>query len=289
MTTNSNIRAKLEILRKDGALPKSACSGALLKHLRPLLDAGVIIEERAGAGRRLVVRGPQELHAHVRSAFPDVPVTADAPSRVASIARFRDSKALAGDTPDILTLRAWSDTALWRDGHRVLGAEGTAAHGVFSFVLKCDAHYELRGPWALVEGPVMLLHFEHVPLQHDLPAVLYGGGRISRRTLGWLASQAAPDFRLVHFPDYDPVGLNEFIRVRTALGARAMLHLPENLGCSFEHFSKRALLHRRASQKLLPRVRSSAIAEVKTVLKLIDDHNAGLEQEQLLLGATFTS
>lgn len=281
MNEQAKIREKLIALLQKGSIPKSSCSKALADFLRPALDAGVVIEERSSAGRRLVVQNPERLSERLQLAFPGIVLQADAPSRVTGVALYRDSKVLNADTADILTLRAWSDTSFWRDGALLSIAGLTKVHGVFSFVLDNRARYELRGPWALVEGPVMLLNFER--LGHECPAVIYGNGRISGRVLSWLVSQAADDFRLVHFPDYDPVGLSEFMRLRQGLGARADLFIPEGLGERFARFSKRSLLDSPASQAVLRRVRSSRIPEVRTVLELIHQNNAGLEQEQLFI------
>lgn len=283
MNANENIRAQLAALLEQGSLSKSACGGALLKILKPLLDSDVVAEERSGAGRRLVIRDASALRAFFVSRFPDIAISDETPARVAGVARFRDSKALAGDTPDIVLLRAWSDTALWCGGVPVLAASATKAHGLFSFVLVPGSRYELRAPCALVENPAMLLAFERLGLTSTIPIALYAGGRVSGRVLRWLASISDPGFHLTHFPDYDPVGLSEFVRVRAALGDRATLHLPAGLSEAFSRFANKDLLRREASQALLPALRTNRSPEVRTVLNLIELHNAGLEQESLLI------
>jgi len=116
--------------------------------------------------------------------------------------------------------------------------------------------------------------------------VIYGSGRISSRVLEWLANQAADDFHLVHFPDYDPVGLCEFIRLKRALGSRVSLYIPNGLGERFKQSSKRSLLFSHESQRVLARVRRSKVPSVRFVLDFIDENNAGLEQEQLLIDAS---
>lgn len=282
MTVNENIRAQLAALLEQGSLPKSACGGALRKSLKPLLDSGVVAEERSGAGRRVVVRDASAFRVFFASRFPDIAILDETPARIAGVARFRNSKALAGDTPDIVLLRAWSDTALWCDGIPVPAASATKAHGLFSFVLTPGSRYELRTPCALIENPAMLLAFEQMGLTSTMLIALYAGGRVSGRVLHWLASVSAPGFHLTHFPDYDPVGLSEFVRVRTALGDRATLHLPSDLGEAFSRFSNPDLLRREASQALLPALRANRSPEIRTVLDLIERHNAGLEQEALL-------
>lgn len=283
MTANENIRAQLAALLERGSLPKSACGGALLNFLKPLLDSDVVAEERSGGGRRLVVREASAFQAFFKSRFPDNATTDETPARIRGVASFRDSKALAGDTPDIVLLRAWSDTALSCGGVPVLAAGATKAHGLFSFVLTPGSAYELRAPCVLVENPAMLLAFERLGLTSTIPIALYAGGRVSGRVLRWLAGVSDPGFRLTHFPDYDPVGLSEFVRVRAVLGDRATLHLPSDLAEVFSRFANKDLLRREASQALLPALRTNRSPDVRTVLDLIELHNAGLEQEALLI------
>jgi hypothetical protein len=112
--------------------------------------------------------------------------------------------------------------------------------------------------------------------------VIYGQGRISNQLLIWLANQSHPDFSLLHLPDYDPSGINEFERLRGMLGRRANLYLPDGLEKLFACYSNRSLLQKRNTQALLSNLRRSDCAEVQRVIRLIDDYSAGLEQEALL-------
>jgi hypothetical protein len=282
MTAEENIRVQLRVLMGRGSMARSACSGSLLKTLKPLFDSSVVVEERSGAGRHLVLRDAVTFREFVCHRFPEVEIPADVPTRVAGVADFRDSKTHASNTPDVLVLRAWSDTALWCGGQPVQAAQATSDHGIFSFVLDPRKRYELRVPCALVENPAVLLSFELLQKRENIPLALYGGGRISGRVLTWLAGQPE-GFRLIHFPDYDPVGLSEFVRLRTTLGKRASLHLPDDLGKRFACFGNSELVRRPASQALLPKLRSAKIPELNRVLELIERHNAGLEQEALFL------
>jgi hypothetical protein len=280
----ASLQAQLAALLESGALQSSTCGASTLRALRPLLDAGVIAEERMGAGRRLAVRDSGALAEFIQRLFPNIQPAPGTLRRVAALGRFRDSKALAGDTPDIVLLRAWSDSVLWQGGKAVPAATATRQHGLFSFVLEAQARYELRAACALVENPAVLLGFESLRATAPVEAALYGGGRVSRRVLDWLCRQATGDFRLIHFPDYDPVGLSEFVRLQKRLGERVKLHIPSELGSLFERFGNRKLLDRLSNQALLPKLRSSPSPAVGAVLELIEKHNAGLEQECLLFG-----
>jgi hypothetical protein len=281
MKGSENKLLQLTRLLETGTLARSACSREFFATLAPLLDSDVVIEDRAGAGRRLVVRDPHALRDFIQHRFPNAPVSAGASSRVAGVSRFRDTKAVASDLPEIVTIRAWHGDALKSAGKSIAAAEATHEHGVFSFLLQDAARYTLHGSCALVENPAMFTQFEHLGLTPHL--ALYGHGRSSNRLLDWLAAQIAPDFQLLHLPDYDPVGLDEFIRLQEKLGPRVRLHLPENLADLFARHGNRELLQKPSTQTLLARLRRHLDKDVCAVLALIENHNAGLEQEALLI------
>jgi hypothetical protein len=156
----------------------------------------------------------------------------------AQVARLiRDHPALHEELPE---------TAWPRDARNVRRSveRATRLHGVFSFVLTPGDDYELCAPCALVEGPELLLGFERLSAALECPLVIYGGGRVSQGVLEWLNEQTAPEFYVLHLPDYDPVGLNEYVRLQTALGRRAKLHIPADLDDSFARFTQYAYFAR---------------------------------------------
>jgi hypothetical protein len=252
--------------------------------LRPLLDSAVIREERSGAGRRLVVRDSATAQAFISRRFPDAPVFPGASSRIASVAAYRDSKTLAREEPEVICARGWKIGVLRREEENVEITRATATHGIFSFLLGAKAEtYSLQGPCALVENLSVLVHFERLALPAGL--ALWSRGRMSARLLDWLASQSAPDFRLMHLPDYDPVGLGEYARLRRRLGKRVELYTPADLAERFERFANPTLLDKANNRTLLINVRKSILPEIQAVVALIDRHNAALEQEALLIPA----
>lgn len=276
------LRARLRALEAAGSLPASACPAAVRRALQPALDAGLVRESRAGAGRRLQVVDAPGFAAFVQRLFPATDIDPDAPARVAAVARYRDSKGLPSDTPTVLLARAWTDTGLVLDGEPAGAGAATRRHGVFAAVLR-DA-YTARAPVALVENPAVFLAFERLPDPPPVEAVLYAGGRAPQRILDWLARAGPGGPPVYHCPDYDPVGLGEFLRLRSALGARARLHQPARLAELFARHGNRDLLRREHSQALLAQVRRSTDPEILGVLELVDRFAAGLEQEALFLG-----
>lgn len=279
MIQREKLFVKLSLLKEKGHLPRSQCGPNFLTFLRPLLAANVVIEHRSGAGRKLVVRNLAVLEAFIKQNFHDINVSHQALQRVRGVQRFRDSKAFASDNPELVHVRAWETNILIKNETVVDAVRETSLHSVFSFQL--SPLYTLRGRCALVEGPVVFSCFERLGL--SVPLVIYGEGRLSKRILEWLAKQIEPKFSLLHLPDYDPVGLHDFERLRASLGPRVCLHIPPNLEELFANYSKQMLLENRRSQTLLAKIRYSESLEVQRVVELIDKYNAGLEQEALLI------
>ena len=172
MTAEENVRAQFAALLEEGSLRRSACSGSFLKALRPLLDSGVVAEERSGAGRRLAVRDAVAARSFFSQRYPDAALFTGASSRVVGVARFRDTKVLAPDEPQLVCVRAWPANVLFRDGQPVEAAAATAEHGVFAFVLGDQSRYSLRGACALVENPAVLTCIERLNLPIGLASLI---------------------------------------------------------------------------------------------------------------------
>lgn len=281
MKRHAQTQAKLRKLVESGALPASQCGKTFLDLLEPLLHGGVLELKPSGGGQQLVVRNAAAVRDFCQQLFPEARLPADAGSRLESVARFRDTKAMANRENEIISFRVWRDDALLKDGRPVGAAAATIAHGVFSFLLTQDCPYELSGACALVENPALFMVGEQLNL--DVGLMIYGHGRISNRAIDWLASSMATGFSLLHLPDYDPVGLSEFQRLHTRLGERVSLHLPADLEARFAQFSSHKLLGKRNSKAMLAQLRRLDLLPVRHVVELIDRYNAGLEQEALLV------
>ncbi len=269
------------MLASEGSLPGSACGAAFLAELRPMMEAGVVARERAGGGWRVVVRDAGALEAILARRFP----TGAGPEtgRLGGVARYRDSKAVSNDTPPVVVARVFREVL--RDGAgRGCGAvDATRRHGVFAFLLVPGCVHRAAGLVALVENPAVFLRCEELGLGEDMAIGV--NGRADGRLLGWLAAQDDPGLRVLHLPDYDPTGLAEFERLREALGSRASLVVPGDIEDRFARHSNPRLLEGIQSRATLARLRGSALPEVRRVVALMDRHNAGLEQEALLIPA----
>jgi len=275
--------SRLRELAENRSLASSQCGDAFLKLVDPLIAGQTLEWERSGGGRRLVVKDAKTFIQFCRQRFPNAALPDDAGSRLTGLARFRDTKSVGNNEGEIISLRVWRDDALLKNGNSVGAMTATTSHGIFSFLLTQDCPYELRGPCALVENPAVFLRFEQLNL--GLGAVIYGHGRISGLVLEWLARSGHPNFSLLHLPDYDPTGLSEFQRLHSRMGQRVRLYLPADLESQFARFSNSALLDGANTKTLLAQLRRSTLPGIQYVVGLIDRHNAGLEQEALLIPA----
>lgn len=281
MKLPAQTEAKLRILATQGRMPASQCGSSFRNFLSPLLHTGVVEFKRKGAGCHLVVNDAHALDKFYSANFPNHETPAGTRTRIEGLARFRDTKAIASDSAEIISLRVWQEDALTKDGEPVGAALATRSHGVFSFLLNKPTTYQISGVFALVENPVVFEAVETITT--NICAAIYAHGRISRRILNWLANNNGSNFHILHFPDYDPVGLSEFQRLRLHLGDRVSLYVPSDLEARFAKYSKRELLEKRNNQTMLATLRKSGLPEIRCLVELIDRHNAGLEQEALLV------
>jgi hypothetical protein len=271
----------LTILADSSSLPASSVSKADRQRLRTLFDAGVIEEERSGAGRRLVVTNQTALRAFILSLYPTglEGFKGDLPSRSRAVAERRDSKKAIGKRPTILQVRGFNDCIFQKGESRLPVAEWTENAGVASLCLESMAGWQCRGTLGLVENLETFWHIEKIAPFVDL--AIYAEGRIGADVLHWLGSPGMIESQAVHFPDYDPVGMDEYLRIKLSCPERSKLFLPADVEKLFSRYGKAKLLQ--DSSAILARLRKSDDSEVRYVVELMDRFGVGLEQEALLI------
>ena len=271
----------LAALADSSSLPASSVPKADRRRLQSLFDAGIIEEVRAGAGRRLIVTNQAALRAFAESLYPSglEGFTGDLPARSKAVAELRDSKRAIGKSPTTLLIRGFNGCAFQRGESRLPVAEWTESAGVAALCLDSMGGWECRGTLGLVENLETFWHIERIAPFVDL--AVYAEGRIGADVLDWLNSPGMIRTRVVHFPDYDPVGMDEYLRIKRACPERAELFRPDDLEKLFARFGKAQLLH--DSKAVLARLRKSAERDVRYVVELMDRYGVGLEQEALLI------
>jgi hypothetical protein len=269
-------------LLQNRALPYSLCGKSFIAALKPLFDSKVIRREKAAGGQRIVVVNPPGFERWFQLHFPSMPdretITS---SRVLAVAQFRDTKAIPSNLQEIICIRSKRDGTLLRDEFAVETTRLTIENGVFAFSLTDETPFRLCGACLLIENPAMFHAFENLGL--EIPLAIYTGGRCSNRFLNWIASNAQRGLKILHLPDYDPLGLTEFLRLYERLGQTVSLYTPNTLQSLFRTYSKGALLEDDKNQRMLMELRKSKHPSIKKVVAMMDESNAGLEQEAMLI------
>lgn len=262
-------------------LPASSISRADRRKLQSLFDTGVIEEIRAGAGRRLVVMNQAALQAFIQSLYPSGldGFKGELPSRSRAVAERRDSKRTSAKRPTIVLVRGFNGCAFQKGESRLEVAKWTESAGVASLCPDSVAGWSCRGRLGLVENLETFWHIERIAPFIDL--AIYSAGRIAAELLEWLNAPGMIESRVVHFPDYDPVGMDEYLRIKRACPQRAELFRPPDLEGLFSRYGKARLLH--DSSAVLARLRKSNDGDVLDVVQLMDRFGVGLEQEALLI------
>jgi hypothetical protein len=274
------LAGKIALLSAQGCLASSSLSARNRARLRSLFETGVLEEVRSGAGRRVVVKNHAALDTFVQRLYPSglEGITGQLAPRSRAVAELRDSKkARVSIGPTMILLRGFGSCTL-RAGEAVLPvAYWTELAGVASLRLD-DRQWGYAGVLAVVENLEVFWNFER--LETGAQLALYAQGRLSGRILKWFASSAMAEARILHCGDYDPVGLDEYLRLKAACPKRSKLFLPHDLEDLFARYGKRELLGDNTA--VLARLRKVEDNEVRRVVQLMDRYGVGLEQEVLL-------
>lgn len=272
----------LATLAECSSLPASSISGRDRLKLQSLFDAGTLEEVRSGAGRRIVVTNQKVLQDFILSLYPSwlEGHKRYLPARSRAVAERRDSKRATGKNPTTLLIRGFKLCAFHKNGSQLPVARWTESAGVAALRLDSMEGWQCQGKLGLVENLETFWHIEQIAPFIDM--AIYAEGRIGADVLDWLNSPAMKTTQIIHFPDYDPVGMDELLRIKRACPGRTELYRPLDLETLFVRFGKPRLLQ--DSVAILARLRKNPDTDVRYIVDLMDKYGVGLEQEALSIG-----
>lgn len=275
-----HLAEKLWQLLEQGHLPSSRLAERDRTRLRSLFETGVLQEERSGAGKKVVVRDKEAVDRFFSHCFPSGVdgCPEELLPRSRAIAELRDSKKTSETIPPIVLLRGFNGCELYVDEETIPVVAWTNIAGVAALRID-DRQWRYDGTLAVVENLEFFWNIEKLNTGAQL--ALYAQGRLSGRILDWLASPGMLQASILHCGDYDPVGLDEYLRLKTACPGRTKLYLPVNLEVLLTRYGKKELLQ--SSTPVLDRLRKTEDQEVRQLVNLLDQYAVGLEQEVLLL------
>lgn len=271
----------LRRLMEEGNAPRSQFSARSLKDLQSLFDAGALSQARSGGGLVIAVKDPDTLATFYRKRYPSDGKVIDGPPRARSVGMLRNAKRVGRTNMEPVLVRAFNPVVCARNGVQCDLHAATNQTGAACLILESGRFWSLTATIAIVENLECFLHFGRMSVAVDV--ALYASGRLSDLALQWLGSPELSQCRFIHCGDYDPVGLDEFLRLKATVGDRARLHVPAKLRDLMATYGRYELL--RDSQPVLRRLRGVNDPDVVRVVRMLDETGCGLEQEVLLLGS----
>ncbi len=226
------------------------------------------------------VRDAVTLTAFYRKRYPSEGKPIVGPPRARAVGMLRNAKRVGRTNMEPVLVRAMGPAVCTRDGVQCDLRAATVQTGAACLLLEEGRFWTLTAHVAIVENLECFLHFEKMGVTANI--VFYASGRLSDLALKWLGSPGLSQCRFIHCGDYDPVGLDEFLRLKTVVGDRAKLHLPDNLNALIARYGRPELI--RDSAAVLRRLRGTTNPDVRQVVRMFDEAGAGLEQEALLIG-----
>jgi hypothetical protein len=240
------LRAALLKLAGSDALPASRFTTAQRDALdRFARQTGAVGCQRRGSGDVYRVLDADLFASHLAALSPQaaLPAAPDVPARARHIGHSRTSKAgdhrHAGYYPIIKAVGAG---VCWRDDARgtVLALDPlTRDFGAASLRLQAgDAGRTEQALW-LVENQDLFDRTDWLPA-NTVATLLYYGGQLDGRLLAWLAGRPRAR-RIVHFADYDGVGLANFARLHALLGDACEYWLMPDWSDKLAHYGSNRL------------------------------------------------
>jgi len=285
-----SLAKQLSKLIAGGALPLSTFSQRNLELLRSLIETNVLEIVRSGGGQQIRVLRPDALQDFVQARYPSGLHGIEDDSltpRARAVANRRDAKRTRRTDAEPVMVRGFGEAKLFCKEETVLPiVELTQLAGVTAFLLTDEPPvWEFSGTIVTVENLECFLHIEQIIPEVQL--AIYAAGRLSERVLHWLASPEISNCQVWHFGDYDPVGLDEYLRLNRIRPNHTELYIPPDLEKRIKMFGKRQLLEDNTA--ILSRLRKEENSTVRFVVELLDRYGMGLEQESLLIELTSDS
>jgi hypothetical protein len=208
------------LLDSEGPLKQSEFSIAVRKQLDEFaLRTRQIEVMREGRGTvyRILNRAGlqnyfQQLHPIDPSALPE-----DLPDRSRNIGVNRNSKkGRSGHETHYLLMKSWDEDVVWQNGECALPvATLTRQFGAAVLQINTYQAWYCNRKLLLVENQALFDRTDWLESDFD-GCLIYYAGQISDLMLNWFSLiPRCP--RLVLFPDYDGVGLNNYVRLAEAL------------------------------------------------------------------------
>lgn len=273
----------LRKLEKNENIAYSSLSVKQRQKLSPLIESGVIALEYVGSGKKYVLRNKEALQRYIKTIFPGGVERAieGTNNRIDATAVYRNSKQ-GSEKPDssVILIRAFSSSPdlIILNGQELPAYSWCELAGCAAITLIDGDRLEINGNLGTVENKAVVRLFEHVETKDtDIDVVIYTEGRFSQRVIDCICVNER--YKMVHFGDYDPVGVDEYLRLKNT-HERVEMFIPDDLESLFKYGRKELL---NDSYAIYEDLRTTKDQQAQQVVALMSKYNRGLEHEALLI------
>lgn len=244
---NTPLRAAL--LKLINAEEGTISASALTASQQSALDAfsqrtGAVQQQRSGRGRvfRMVHPGIVDQHLTELSPLAGTATAEALPGRAANLGHTRSSKGGAhGHDQYYLLLKARGQPQWQHDHGQTLDLNlqtQTQGAGVLVITPSAEAIWRTNSPIWLVENQALFDRIDWLPGSEAITLAWYSG-HLRNHLIAWLGQQSTSCVTL--FPDYDGVGLYNYLRLKQQLGERARFWLMPDWHQKLQRFGSNAL------------------------------------------------
>jgi hypothetical protein len=233
-------------LHTAGTLPASQCTPSQRKQLDLFArQTRAISCQRQGRGDVYRIVDAALFSHHVRAASPGLDSSQhhEMPLRAQHIADARNSKAGKSQHDRYyLLLKAVGSSVNWREVYRgteLALTQATENYGVASLAVEQEDDWQTEQDLWLVENQALFSQTNWLP-RGTQASIVYYAGQLNGVLVDWLKSRSRAR-NVIHFPDYDGVGLANFVRLHQALDGNCAFWLMPDWSAKLAKFGNRQL------------------------------------------------
>ena len=264
----------LTTLLEKGAVGRSAANPRIVKEL---ITLGIVGIRSSGLRQSVIATDAAQLERWLQARYPEHAVDPESlPTRAGNIVRAGSSKTGKSAHAVLPFLFKW----FGRPGD--LWTQMTRAYGMAAVLTDRLADLPLPAAWRLltIENWETFQRADYTAAPAPV-MVVYLSGNVAERLIGALGALRPAPQAVLHFGDYDWEGLYFFQRLQKTLSA-ARLYMPDDIEDLFRQFGKRTLIDKQKRRAGFDMAHPACLP----VIRLIEQHNAGLEQEIVALPET---
>jgi hypothetical protein len=262
-------------LKIDGSIPSSEARSKEMKNeIDRMIELGIIEDVRVRNGKVFRILSKRMFDVEEKRKWDNGVEKAlekyDTKSDYAI--NSNDSKSGKVSYPTI-PMRILDSNSVTIDGIPLM-TKNTNIPGVFSTEI-----LESYLPRIRIEGKLVMIENKESFLFADVyfpdaSAIIYYSGRTSKRWQKWLLTNVD---KIIFAPDYDPVGIEEFLGHQSYLKEKIELYMPNNLEDFFSRGKKK--LYSDQYHILIRLSKKLNSTDAEKVLDLVRNHKKGVEQE----------